>query len=292
MIGISFLASTASPITVEVAASSEMINEYQHLLESVNNQAMELPTKALKNKNLDAITLVILKQALHHGGLLANFDYMLSPNHARSQKLVQSGNVLVAMVEIKDDSTPKHTLKTSSLGSSPIIYRGIFGLESNHALMKVKTLKELRKFSAVTEASWESSIDLLQEIPPAELYLAPNRDSLFKMIAYRNFDFTVLNFKEKSENGYYLYNKHNVPKGNKKLDNPLIVPVPGVGLQITQSSSIHFILAKKRPESQKIYQALEKGLAIMRQQGLLQQYFDNSYLAQPNLAHLKILNSQ
>ena len=292
MLGISFLASADSPITVEVAATSGMINEFKRLLESVNNEVIALPTKVLKDKDLPVITLVILKQALHHGGLLVKFDFMRSPNHARSQALVQSGDVLVAMVDIEDDSTPKDTLKSSSLGSSPIIYRGIFGLESNHALMKVKTLKELKKFTAVTNSSWDDTIALLQEISPAELYLAPNRDSLFKMIAYRNFDFTALNFKEKPEKGYYLHNKHNAPKGNKKLDNPLLVPVPGVSLQILQSSSLHFILAKKRPESQKVYQALEKGLAIMRQQGLLQQYVNNSHLARPNLIHLKVLNSQ
>ena len=291
MLSISFLASATSPITVEISASSDMITEYQRLLDSVNNEVIALSPKALKNKSLKVITLVILKQALLHGGLLVNFDFMLSPNHARSQTLVQSGDVLVTMIEIKDDSTPKGTFKSSSLGTSPIIYRGIFGLESNHALMKVKKLKVLRNFSAVTELHWKRSIALLQEIAPTELYLAPNRDSVFKMIAYRNFDFTVLNFKKKPERGYYLYNKKN-SKEKVGSDNPRLIPVPGVGLQIKQSGSIHFILAKKRPESQKIYQALEKGLAIMRQQGLLKKYFDNSKLARPNLAHLKILNSQ
>ena len=292
MLCISFITSATSPITVKVAASKEMIAEYQKMLALKNNQAIALTPKELKGKTIAAITLVILKQALHYGGLLANFDYVLSPNQERSHALVHSGDALLAMLAIKNDSTTEYTLKSSPLGSLPVIYRGVFGLKSNHALMKVQTLEELKKFSAVTDASWDTSIALLQEIAPTKLYLAPSRNSIFKMIAYRNYDFTVLNFRRKSENGYYLYNKDRTPKDKFDANNILLVPVPDMRLQIIHDSSVHFILAKKRPESQKIYQALEKGLAIMRQQGLLKKYFDNSELVRPDLAHLKILNSK
>ena len=273
MLSISFIASAEIPITVTVAVKTNLIDKYQHFLEEKQKQAIELTYMDMTDMSRGIIKLVILEQALHKAGLAATIELVASPNAQRSQYMVQTGQVLLSTRLLIDDLTPKDTLKSSALLGYKDLRRGIYGLKSNHALMEVKTLEELKNFSAVTVTTRESDVKLLQKIGLSNLQLVSKRDFIFTRIAYRNIDFTLLGIEKEIE---------------RKHGGIILVPVPD--LLIQTDSSIHFFISEKHQHGQMIHQALEKGLAIMREQGLIKKYYHQISQVGLDLQSWKIIN--
>ncbi len=273
MLSISFIASAEIPITVTVAVKTNLIDKYQHFLEEKQKQAIELTYMDMTDMSRGIIKLVILEQALHKAGLAATIELVASPNAQRSQYMVQTGQVLLSTRLLIDDLTPKDTLKSSALLGYKDLRRGIYGLKSNHALMEVKTLEELKNFSAVTVTTRESDVKLLQKIGLSNLQLVSKRDFIFTRIAYRNVDFTIFAIEKEFE---------------VKHEAITLAAVPG--LLIQTNSSMHFLISKKHLHGQMVFQALEKGLAKMQEQGLIKMYYQHVPQTEPDSKHWKIVN--
>lgn len=275
LLGISVMASAAIPIIVKVAVNKEAAAYYQSVLKQTQKQAVELSPNDIKNTRRGFISLVMFIQALDKVGLAAKFEFVISPNAKRSVALVQSGAALFTTRTLVHGYTPKNTLKSSALIGSGGLLRGIFGLKSNHALMKVKTLDELKRFSAVTNVSWQTEIKFLNDIGIKKIQLSHSRQSIFKHIAYNNIDFVLLAI---TRNNRY------------KLQYAGITLLPITGLVIQPKSSYHYLISKKHPDSQRVYQALEKGLSIMREQGLIKEHYRRIIFFLDDFPQWKILN--
>ena len=273
MFSISVGVSAALPIIVKVAVKQDLVKKYQNFLEKKQKQAIELTHMDMSDASKGIIRLVILEQALHKAGLVAKIELVSSPNAKRSQLMVQSGEVLVSTKLTIDNSTPKDILKSSELPDYNNLIRGVYGLKSNHALMNVKTLEGLRNFSAVTTAYRDSDINTLQEIDSIELYLAHNIESVFKMVSYRDIDFTLLDVEKENE---------------RKHKNMTLFLVPG--LLIQTDSSMHYFISAKHQHGQMVHHTLEKGLAIMSEQGLITKYFHQISQLEPYLQSWNIIN--
>ena len=145
---ISSMASEVTPITVKVALGQYVVDRYHEFLDMNQKQAIDLTHLSITDPHDEGpIRLVILEQALHKGGLAVNIDFIITRNTQRGAVMVQSGEALISFAGAKD------SFHSSVLPSIQDSIRGIFGLESNHALMKVKTLEELKKFSAVAKST-------------------------------------------------------------------------------------------------------------------------------------------
>ncbi len=255
----SFITPAAPLTTIKIAVTQRLADFYQSALKKEQKQVINFTELNLIDTTKGFVSLVILQQALHKGGLSANIEFVISPNANRSQLLVQSGDALLTQTTLKENHTLPETLKSSALIHSKDMVRGIYGLKSNHSLMKVKTLDELKKFTATTNSAWREDLASLQAIEPAKLDVVSSLKSVFTRIAYRNIDFTLL----------------DLPKGRPEFQRHhgdiILVPVPG--LFVNTRNMRHFIISEKHPDSQTAYQALEKGLKIMREQGLIKKYY-------------------
>ena len=270
---ISSMASELTPITLTVAVTQVVANRYHVFIEKNQKQAIDLTHLSITETNQEGpIRLVILQQAMHKAGLAVNIDFLISPNAKRSELMVQGGEALISM------SWPEDTFKSSALFNQQDRIRGIFGLESNHALMKVKTLEELRKFSAVARTARKNDVRILRTIAPSSLRVVNTREAVFGLIAYRNIDFTLIGL-------------HNEKNGFKRSEGGVtLVPVPGI--LIKPNASSHFYVSKKHKHGEMVYQALEKGLVIMREQGLIKLYAQQLQKFKPDLQHWKTIYSE
>jgi hypothetical protein len=142
--------------------------------------------------------------------------------------------------------------------------------------MKVTSLKELQKFSAVIDASWKLDIENLKAIKPKSLTLVHLFVSQLQLINHRGIDFTLL--KENT----------NVEKIATDYGVKLAM-VPGVGIVL--KGTRHYIVSKKHPDGEKVYKALEKGLAVLREKGLIKQYYQDVGIGPANSSNIKILNA-
>ena len=274
LICIPSIASDSTPITVTFALKENLGVSYQNFLKKKQKKAIEITHMDMEDVSRGIIRLVILEQALFKAGLAAKIVFLNSPNAKRSQVLVQSGEALISTRLLIDELSPKGILKSSALVGYEDLKRGIYGLKSNNILMKVKTLEELKKLSAVTLSTKKSDIKALHSIGLSALHLANDRKTIFNLIAYRKIDFTLLGVRKELE---------------QKYGEITLVPVPN--LLIQTNSSMHFFISKKHQYGQMVYQALEKGLAIMSEQGLIKKYYQHLPQSGDFLQNWKILNN-
>ena len=65
--------------------------------------------------------------------------------------------------------------------------------------------------------------------------------------------------------------------------------MPGVGIELIVTR--HFIVSKKHADVEKIYKALEKGLAVMRAKGLIRQFYQDVGTIPKNGSNIRVLNA-
>ncbi len=274
----SFIVKASPNKTITIAVTQRLANLYQKIIEQKQKPIIEFTDTDLIDTTKGFASLVILKQALHNAGLVTSIEFVISPTYKRNQLLVQSGDALLTLSTLREDYTPSGLLKSSVLISSRDMARGIYGLKSNHTLMKVKTIDELKNFSAATNKTWGGDIKALQTIGTTKLDLLFSLRSIFMRIAYRNTDFTLLDLPK------------GVPEFQRQYKEVTLVPVPG--LFINTKTTRHFLISKVHPDSQTVYQSLEKGLEIMREQGLIKKYYRQVKTFPSDLPHWKIHNSE
>lgn len=261
--------------TIPISVPKNLVERYYEILQREGKRAEEFEHFNIKKVTKGFVSLVIIKQALTAGGLDVDFELIMAPNSSRGAMLVQSGvAVMSQQTMFKELFTDDLWMSSVILGSGEHI-KGIYGLASNKALMQVSTLEGLQKLSAVINTAWKHDIRTLEDIMLDSLHITPNYDAQFKLIKYREIDFTLLDFSHDIE-------KPQIYGGVE------LYPVPNVAIEIIGDR--HFMVSKKHPDGAKVYQALEKGLKTLRSKGLIRQYYGEAKVIRSDLSDWKILN--
>lgn len=263
------------PFELTIALPQDIADRYTYSRTHTKIKTLKISPEDLKDAKRGIISLIVLEQALHKAEFPVKLKFVISPNVKRSHAMLRSGKAMLSMGVFEKDFTPKGTFKSSVLINQEEQIRGIFGLKSNKALMAVKTAEELTKFSAVTHSAWFSDRKTLESISPSKLELVGSFSNIFKLIAYRDVDFTLLGLNEGKASLH-------------KLNEIELVPVPG--LLVKLKDAYHFIISKKHPESKRLYSALEKGLEIMRKEGLLKRFFQSIGYSSATLENWQVIN--
>jgi len=262
---------------IKVTGKDTLKNKYLTFKARQNEPVEQITQRTGKHISQDIVNLLIIEQALHYGGMDIDYEFVSAPNVKRAMWLVKKGIALIA-----SNSPFSVTIDESVFKSSPILARhdfvkGIYGLASNKALMKVSSLKELQGFSAVTNANWQVDIETLQALKPKSLSITPLFNSVLQQIKHRDIDFTLLKTGTEVDK---LARKYGVK----------LARVPGVGIELIGTR--HFIVSKKHPDGEKVYRALEKGLAVLHAKGLILQYYRATGNITPKKeSNIKILNT-
>ena len=170
---------------------------------------------------------------------------------------------------------PDNLLLSTAITPLQKFIKGIYGLKNNQALMKIKTVEELQQLSTVSHISWHDDHVTLEKLGIKNIAKVSRYRALFTRVAYRYIDFVLLDFP-------------NNKSGNRISKEITLVPVPN--LAIESKGTRHFVLSSTHPDSNKVYQALNQGLAIMQAQGLLNEYYQQAKIIRADLTHLTILN--
>jgi len=250
--------------------------QYQTYVAQQENPVEQRTKITGKHLNQGIASLVIIKQALHYSGIDINYDFVHAPNVKRAQWLLEEGRALIASNTPFSVSINENVFKSSAIETNGGLIKGIYGLASNKALMEVTSLKELQSFTAVTNSNWLVDIENLQALKLKGLSLTPLFTSQLKLINRRGIDFTLLKIDADVDK---ISSKHGVK----------LAMVPGIGLELIGSR--HFIVSRKHPDGEKIYKALENGLAKLRKKGLIRQYFQDVGAVPANESNIKIINS-
>ncbi|EQC45980.1 hypothetical protein [Bacteriovorax sp. Seq25_V] len=239
-----------TPIIIKLAVTNSILSSYNKILEG--KSWSELKTYTHPSMNRGVVEILLLHKAFEVSGLNIKFDFVIVPNHTRSIKYSKQINILM----------PTETVWLSSVEeedfyiSTPIISdgeyeKGVYVLKEKLSLYKIENLSDLKKLTAISSLDWTVDWRTLQ-LMDVNKQSTSHFESMMYMLKHGRADFLLLEFTSNDDLSREEYGVAIAPVSNIKI-----------GLK----GSRHFIVNKKHKESEFIYNALERGLKVLRDKG-------------------------
>ncbi len=270
-------------LIITVAATQNSIKEYKALPDTakkvpytLNNIPDEINTRCV-------VGLIIIKNALMLGGIDAKYKFAHMPNVRRETDEVAKGNAVIGshLLGKRILDAPKYKSKmylSSEVTSHGEFQKGVYCLPDNKKMMAVKNLDDLRKAGkALIQIHWDNEYEVLTRMGIKKIEKGPTSCSLFKMLKAGRADWIPMGFR-------------NPPDMSIIRNGIKIVPVPGIKICLVESR--HFLISQRHPHGKLIYDALEKGLAVMRKQGTLKKLLKQGGYTCPAARNWTVLNAK
>ena len=258
-----FLFSTnISAKEIAIYIRDDVFIDYQ---EFVNNRDL-LSIKNFSGKTIrrDVVDMILAQQALILGGFNHTFRYIPGKVNFRNTRMLQDGKLLISF-----DSywlTDAKRLQDKIYISAPVIRNGeyvagIYTSPENKKVLNLKTLQDLKSFTAVSTPKWKTDWATLNALPLKELIREDEWLSMARMVNIGWIDFMLIPF-------------HSTEDMSFKMDKIHLIPVPKVAVLLKDSR--HFVISKKHPAGYAAYLAIEQGLKRLRNEGTIKQAYTQS----------------
>lgn len=240
-----------------LAASTKIINTYKAFLKDKQQHPLEMTDLRSEHGIRAVAELIIIQQALNAAGMPVEIEFVETPNSARSLVMMHNGDVVMTGHTVFSTAVTANMYKGKTVIPKGRFLKGIYGLKQNKLLQRTKTLAELRKFRGVSSQSWTVDWLTMQNLYLDTLRHVPRYAMMVSLIANGKADFALLEFPSTDD---LLI----------EYEGTVLAPIPGVTIALDDSR--HFAVSKKHPDGSRVFEALEKGLEILRAQGLIKQY--------------------
>lgn len=209
----------------------------------------------------DVIDMIIAQQALNLGGFNHSFHYIAGKVNFRNTKMLQTGELLMSF-----DSywlTDAKRLASDIYISEPVIrtgeyIAGVYTSVKRQQSLKLNTLDDFSKLTAVSTPKWRTDWATLQELRLKELIREDTWLSMAQMVNIGWVDFMLMPF-------------NSTPDQSFKLDKIHLVPVQNVAVQLNDSR--HFVISRQHKYGEAAYHAIQKGLTLLRAQGTIKRAY-------------------
>lgn len=223
----------------------------------------------------DVVDMIIVQQALKLGGFDANFQYAAGRLNFRNTKLLEQGRLLLSF-----DSywlADALTLKEYVYISKPVIrqgeyHAGIFASPQHPTIFSLTQKKQLSQYTSVSTPRWKTDWQTLNALSLKELIREDEWVSQANMVSNQLVDFMMMPFNSDGQDVY-------------KLEKIVLKHVPNVALLLDDSR--HFVVSKSHPLGSKAYQAIDRGLEMLRSQNRIESaYRQAGFLIDVNKFHI------
>lgn len=210
-----------------------------------------------KTVRRDVIDMILAQKALKIGGFNHTFKYIPGKLNFRNTKMIQQGKLLISF-----DSywlSDANALASDIFISDAVIREGeyaagLYTSPKNSAALNIKTLSDLKDFTAVSTTKWRTDWKTLSQLPLKQLVAEDEWLSMARMVNLMWIDIIFMPFNSTKDKSF-------------TMDKITLVPVDGVA--ITFDDSRHFVISKKHPLGLKAFEAINIGLKKLREQKLI-----------------------
>lgn len=221
-----------------------------------------------------ALEFIIACRSIRLGGLDATYTIHNYPNSARTRAELLKGTVAI-MVDFPWGDFASHE---DLYRSDPVLRvgdfaKGIYTRPDHTKLLKVKTLEALREFKAVSSKSWVYDWAALQRME-IESFSVARYSLMGRMVERGRVDFLVGEFPGANDLSQYI-------------NGFRFVPVPGV--KVGLPGSRHVAVSRLAPHAKQIFDALQIGLKVMHERGLIKQGYQTVGFFNPLIEDWKVL---
>lgn len=203
-----------------------------------------------------AVEFVFVCRAVRIGGLEATYSFQDYPNSARARAELKKGAFMI-MIDLPWGEFSQHESLYQSIEvlQDGDFEKGFYTRPDHTALLNVKTLEELRNFTAVSSKTWFNDWAALERMNVKKISVA-SYVQMAKMVELGRADYFVGEFSGADDLSQYV-------------DGVKFVPVPG--LKMILPGSRHVAVSKKFPQSRQVFDAIQIGLKNMHDRGLIKQ---------------------
>jgi hypothetical protein len=221
-----------------------------------------------------ALEFVIACRAIRLGGLDSTPTIHNFPNSARARAELLRGAVAI-MVDFPwgDFAAHEDLYRSDAVLRIGDFAKGVYTRPDHAELLKVRTVEELRKFRAVSSEAWVYDWAALQRME-IETFAVSTYDLMGRMVERGRVDFLVGEFPGVSDLSQYINGFRFVPVA---------------GIKIALPGSRHVAVSKRAPHAKRIFDALQIGLKIMHERGLIEEGYRTVGFFNPLTEDWKVL---
>lgn len=266
-----------TPVKISMTASDKA--KYQHFLTGKNIlDKLDYHAKDLDSSSV--LDVVLIQKALTLGGLNFRFDVVEIPNTERERAMLLEGIIQVAGNSQWDffcEENKDKIYASDVVIPSGSFEKGLYALKERLPSLKVQTAADLAKISCISSSNWRVDWKTLKALGFKNLYDAPTRDTMFKMVEGGRADVTAQSFAAGAD--------MSITNGSVTL-----YPIPGV--KIVLDGNRHYVVSKASADSKKIYDALQKGLALMKKDNEIRRALVESGFYNADVKNWKIIKNE
>lgn len=262
-----------SEIELKIAVSNFVYNNYYSWLKE--NNYKEIDSFNSKYSNRQTVELIILMKALKKANPNYSFKFLKFPNYARAMYEVKAGNADLMSETIWDEEINNDFYATEEIIDKNVFEKGIYICSKNKENIKIKNLEDLKKYNCIIMKDSSMDLKIIQELSLKNTYNISKKENLFYMIKNQRGDYTFLEFtNNKDMENLYL--------------NMSLIPIEGIKIKIKNSK--HFVVSKNIKNSKKVFNDLEKGIEILKSEGIIKKAYEKSGFLNKTVDNWKILN--
>ncbi len=226
-----------------------------------NKDVLNISDFSGKTVRRDVVDMIIAQQALYLGGFEYTFNYIPGKVNFRNTRMLQKGQLLMSFDSYwKSDAL---SLSKDVHISSPVVrlgeyFAGIYTHPDNKKVLNVSKLEDLKPLTAVSTPKWKTDWRTLQSLPLAEVVREDEWLSMARMVNMQWIDFMLMPFHNSNDQSFEMEKIH-------------LVPVPDVAVILQDSR--HFVISRHHKFGNQAFEAIQKGLIILRQRGTIKKAY-------------------
>jgi hypothetical protein len=264
-------------VPVVIAVNEDILPDYQRFLDQ--RDPLSIHDYSGPYARRDVIELLLLNQAVRLGGFTQPIELRAEQSYLRTLRDIGEGRFITsAGLAWRSDI---EMMADAFYISRPLIKQGEFvvGLytsANNQTALAANTLAKLKELSFVTSAQWKSDVTTLKELGITHITYSPNWVNMARMIEAGRADLTLAPFQ-------------TTPDLAIKVGDVKLFPVRGV--KIAFAGSRHWPISRKHPQGEAFFKALERGLALLDQQGMIQKAYSDCGFFNADVAQWTLLTN-
>lgn len=262
--------------TITAAVDEDIIADY-HLFVG-ERDPIDIDRFSGPGARRDVVELVLLQQALHLGGFQGKLVLRPENSYLRILKLLTDGQIPISGALMwRHDIKPHaaHLYKTSAVVKDDEFIVGLYTRQDNNRALNADTLEKVSQLSAASNDHWKPDVATLKALGISRIYYSTYWVQIVRMVVAGRADITLAPFQSN-------------PGMKVQVDNLELVPIPGVKVAIADSR--HWPVSKKHPQGEAIFNALQKGIALLEQKNVIQRAYEECGFFHEGVKNWKLLN--
>jgi len=260
--------------TLAVAATRTNIDLYTIFMKG--RAASEVSSFATPPASRVVVDMVLIQMALAAAGMQdVRLSFHEVANSAQEQAEVKAGNAVICAQDHWYFDFDESVYMTDPIVTEGSFEKGVYVLDSNSSLQRVRSRRELQNYRAVTLGAWLGDVAILEAMGVKDLRLVPVYANIFESLLNGSADYSLLEFS-------------SAPDFRLTLSGVTLVPIPGIKVSIPGSRSM--MVSRKHPDGQRIFTALNAGLKILRENGTIARALTECGFYQTGTTNWKVIN--